>query len=477
MAGVVGSNDVSTSILSSSRVDKVEQVPHDDTPKLRMALTEGSANAVKICDGRIYQPTNSSIQSSSPYPNKLASAPLPPAPCTTEELCLPLAATPGLDGHTPLGRVAEKSVGNGALGDHHNGKDHALPSVSHGHVKRLQEAYINSVVSMTTCQSNHDTSGNYQQHQKQENHPQKQEYLNDGPAKAKMGYAAMHHPVHDPRHSTGSKTSTADANASCKSEVHDFLSGFDTVSNHEGSRFKHGTAANASYEYHETPTYTSRSFDDFHRLLGKGLTPTNDTSVAGVKPIMPPIKSSPQDRKVPTSKLLMRSQAEDKSSLGYNSASDFVLPMQPFFTGTDSTLAIQYDVSKGGQRIQSSKLDCSANQRSTCPDSKQNDQYQLRSYGQGFQVDGMSLEDFHTLGFSSDMGMQSARNYGMGIAAVSDPSDVASDDRYNGYGSTVFSSNDSDGTQSDVSSNPSKRLKISTDEQDVMDWYNTLVQD
>jgi hypothetical protein len=55
-------------------------------------------------------------------------------------------------------------------------------------------------------------------------------------------------------------------------EMPDFLSGFDKVDG-QGSPSKDVSRDGMDLAHHHSPTYTSRSFDDFHQLLGKTLTP------------------------------------------------------------------------------------------------------------------------------------------------------------------------------------------------------------
>ncbi|CAJ1953394.1 unnamed protein product [Cylindrotheca closterium] len=63
------------------------------------------------------------------------------------------------------------------------------------------------------------------------------------------------------------------------SEMPDFLKGFDEVTGMEKS-----PTPGASTSDHHTPTFTSKSFDDFHRFLGVDISPLNSQQTANGKP-------------------------------------------------------------------------------------------------------------------------------------------------------------------------------------------------
>jgi hypothetical protein len=70
------------------------------------------------------------------------------------------------------------------------------------------------------------------------------------------------------------------------SDVPDILSGFDSALKQQEQRTSVGTAdlgilQQQLNELQYSPPFTSRSFDDFHRLLGKDLTPLDDTARPG----------------------------------------------------------------------------------------------------------------------------------------------------------------------------------------------------
>jgi hypothetical protein len=63
-------------------------------------------------------------------------------------------------------------------------------------------------------------------------------------------------------------------------DLPDFLSGFDKVAARSGEQVAQQPTMQYAHQYsngrpaaHHTPPFTSRSFDDFHQLLGKGLSP------------------------------------------------------------------------------------------------------------------------------------------------------------------------------------------------------------
>ena len=70
---------------------------------------------------------------------------------------------------------------------------------------------------------------------------------------------------------TGNTLGEAIAGPGTSGEIPDLLSGFDKVA--AGSSTCHNPSSNLQEAYQDSPAFTSRSFDDFHRLLGKDLSP------------------------------------------------------------------------------------------------------------------------------------------------------------------------------------------------------------
>lgn len=85
--------------------------------------------------------------------------------------------------------------------------------------------------------------------------------------------APREHPVYMPPSSTVGQPGAPDVGAlaaGTSNEMPDFLSGFDKVATHHRDS---PTLAQTNQDAPYSPTYTSKSFDDFHRFLGKGLSP------------------------------------------------------------------------------------------------------------------------------------------------------------------------------------------------------------
>lgn len=78
--------------------------------------------------------------------------------------------------------------------------------------------------------------------------------------------ASTHTPVQQQRTPTPALTAAGN-------DMPDFLSGFDNVAGGQGNSSDQNASATTFNSEQYSPTFTSRSFDDFHRLLGKTLTP------------------------------------------------------------------------------------------------------------------------------------------------------------------------------------------------------------
>jgi hypothetical protein len=108
------------------------------------------------------------------------------------------------------------------------------------------------------------------------------------------------------QHAQASAPAVSQGAAPETNEVPDFLAGFDNVT----SNLKHGTAQGKSTtdasptggipQY--SPPFTSQSFDDFHRLLGKDLSPLDETADQKTS------ASSTRDRQQPHSSLAASAQ-------------------------------------------------------------------------------------------------------------------------------------------------------------------------
>ncbi|KAL3941595.1 MAG: hypothetical protein SGBAC_004069 [Bacillariaceae sp.] len=84
--------------------------------------------------------------------------------------------------------------------------------------------------------------------------------------------------IGQPEFSTGSHISSS-GNVPQVSEMPDFLKGFDKV-----AEMKCSSTPGANTSEQHTPTFTSKSFDDFHRLLGVNLSPIGSGAMTNGKP-------------------------------------------------------------------------------------------------------------------------------------------------------------------------------------------------
>ena len=90
------------------------------------------------------------------------------------------------------------------------------------------------------------------------------------------------------------KSASKTASTSSPNEIPDFLSGFDKVTGRKGTVVDGGNT-----HIPHTPTYTSKSFDDFHRLLGKNLSPLTLQKNAALAMKIPSQPSLPESNTVP----------------------------------------------------------------------------------------------------------------------------------------------------------------------------------
>jgi len=250
--------------------------------------------------------------------------------------------------------------------------------------------------------------------------------------------------------------------ASIKSpiDVPNFLSGFDKV-----SQYKQETNAPPAADSLESaqcsPAYhTSKSFDDFHRYLGKGLSPAvapppkfpaliqldacDHTKI--VRPVIPSIDSPDE---VSLSNLKMRPRGQHIASKAHRKISttnskscqptteeeksNEILLTKAYAEAVRDSLNQSSRVQNTQGKTDVSCVDCysvfaqesAGTIRQHSAAIKETDQIQnQQSDGTDFPLEGMTFEDFNTL-----------QSYGSDKAAtVSDPSDCLSEDPNSGSG-------------------------------------------
>jgi hypothetical protein len=268
-----------------------------------------------------------------------------------------------------------------------------------------------------------------------------------------------------------------------ETNVPNFLSGFDKLSNQKVTNPFDQTAPNdTSFDLQEeaqfSPAYhTSKSFDDFHRFLGKGLPPavpppprfpTLRTTIAG--PAIPSIESSDKAR---ISNLQMRPQNQRNlaSAVINSEIANSVSPskieqkmsnqsiLSEAFAEvvrtspsekTVQTIRAKYmnDINSSNRyNVRATNHGLILNRNSMHVEkgkkrSYQSDQAQQRPDAPSdYPLDGMMFEDFGTLASCPDM----YATFRDQSAAVSDPSDDSEGPHFESGGGGM--SDDSDGTQ------------------------------
>jgi hypothetical protein len=356
--------------------------------------------------------------------------------------------------------------------------------INANHVQRLQEAYADSVLNMAISGMQHST-------------PQT---LNNGddtlPVRNHQQNfcQSSHQKIDDVEHhsevsSSPTTTTSSKISLTQPSGVPDFLYGFEKIT---GPYQQNPQNFNPHQTAPYSPTYTTSSFDNFHRLLGRGLSPTPQTTTESAssgntfgnnlqtfkKPLLPPIKET---------SILTGPKKFEKSNLQirpFESTNPAVASVIPFSSIASAHMAVYNTAGlpvihapspqhppQLGPRVQND-ADCysmcpqesadAARQHSAYYKEDQNNQV----YGEGFDIDGVSMEDYFTNAIPFH-GRATA------LAIVGDRSE--SDDPNSGNESGAFF-NDSDETPSEVSIYFDKKRKLST-EGEVQEWYNSLVRD
>lgn len=306
-------------------------------------------------------------------------------------------------------------------------------------------------------------------------------------------------------HSFDMNQMTNTSNLKLQTDIPNLLSGFDNmVSKNKQypdqsiSINTDETAANLHLSAQDSPAYhTSKSFDDFHRYLGNGLPPTfaspskflllsqsnpND-HIENCRPVIPSIDSP---EKASMSNLQMRPRGQHTTNTDIDcirkntTKTRFCLPLVE--ERSDKMLlseAYAEAVARGSvnQPLSAPSLNnAQSNDEAIKVDSysifsqesaraiKQEQEMQYHDHEKHdkteFPLEGMTFEDFGTLGSSSDNDMfKSYANVHERAAEVSDPSDCPSEDPNSGSGGGT--SDESDEMQSEGSSRCQKKARLS----------------
>jgi hypothetical protein len=257
----------------------------------------------------------------------------------------------------------------------------------------------------------------------------------------------------------------------------DLLAGFDKIASSKGIQYRNPDTAPAQF----SPTYTTDSFDDLHKHLGKGLTPLaqslrsrEQVSSNFAEPIasslhIPSINAMSAkivDKQMPKSKLQMRPLECDgtwislKQRGNENVTTNATAPLAPSDLSRHQSTADSYGIFGV---------------------TSANAIHQNAGHFHGCFSDGLNITEVEGHVHRPANGTLNTNLYSKtsieysAAAPVSDPSEFGSEDPHSGTESGFA---DSDETQSEASFHHiKKKQRISQDDDDVHSWYKTLVQD
>jgi hypothetical protein len=301
--------------------------------------------------------------------------------------------------------------------------------------------------------------------------------------------------------------------------IPNFLSGFDNVLVSKNKHYpdQNATANNdataaAAADLHVSAQYspayhTSKSFDDFHRYLGEGLSPAaapppkfpilpqsgaHDNS-NNPRPAILSIDSS-EEASMSNLQLRPRGQQHNTAIGGISKNTTKTISCLPFVEERSDGMLLSEAYAEAVARdsvsqpstapapsthnkddaikadsysifVQESAMTITQHHSTYAEEEKEHElQYQdhdKHHYGTEFPLEGMTFEDFGTLGSSTnDIMLKSyANNISERAAVVSEPSDCPSEDPNSGSGGGT--SDESDGTQSEGSSRGIKKARFS----------------